>query len=300
MILDNLIAQGKAVPMVMVDDARATACPTGRPARWRRRASPGYTKSLLDRGHARRSRRRTTSRRTAKQRAIAGLSMGGAETLYTGLNNLDKFAWIGVVQRRVRDVAARPIRRLRRLPRLARRQAEADAAGAARGRRFRKELPGAGREGGVADQDAVDRLRDRGLADRRQPAVQGVAEVEGHAVHRSWRFRITRTCGRSGGRTWRKWRSCFSPTRGDDDEIRNRDIDDGGRLGAGPGAAPAQPGRGGRGPQGPVVVSPEVTADKKVIFRILAPKAQAVRLAGGDIPGRRSCHSPRARTASGR
>ena len=27
-------------------------------------------------------------------RAIAGLSMGGAETLYTGLNNLDKFAWI--------------------------------------------------------------------------------------------------------------------------------------------------------------------------------------------------------------
>src|SRR3954452_25599895 len=50
-------------------------------------------------------------------------------------------------------------------------------------------------------------------------------------------------------------------------------------------AAPAQPGRGGRGPQGPVVVSPEVTADKKVIFRILAPNAQAVKIAGGDIPG---------------
>jgi enterochelin esterase-like enzyme len=28
------------------------------------------------------------------QRAIAGLSMGGAEALYTGLNNLDKFAWV--------------------------------------------------------------------------------------------------------------------------------------------------------------------------------------------------------------
>jgi enterochelin esterase family protein len=41
----------------------------------------------------------------------------------------------------------------------------------------------------------------------------------------------------------------------------------------------------GRGPQGPVVVSPEVTADKKVVFRILAPNAKAVRLAGGDIPG---------------
>jgi enterochelin esterase family protein len=28
-------------------------------------------------------------------RAIAGLSMGGAESLYTGLNALDRFAWIG-------------------------------------------------------------------------------------------------------------------------------------------------------------------------------------------------------------
>src|SRR4051812_37988264 len=50
-------------------------------------------------------------------------------------------------------------------------------------------------------------------------------------------------------------------------------------------AAPAQPGRGGRGPQGPVVVSPEVTAEKKVIFRILAPNAQYVKVMGGDIPG---------------
>jgi len=29
------------------------------------------------------------------QRAIAGLSMGGAESLYTGLHNLDRFAYIG-------------------------------------------------------------------------------------------------------------------------------------------------------------------------------------------------------------
>jgi enterochelin esterase family protein len=36
--------------------------------------------------------------RIAKDRnahAIAGLSMGGSESLLTGLNNLDKFAWIG-------------------------------------------------------------------------------------------------------------------------------------------------------------------------------------------------------------
>jgi enterochelin esterase family protein len=30
-----------------------------------------------------------------ENRAIAGLSMGGAETLLTGLNHPDKFAWIG-------------------------------------------------------------------------------------------------------------------------------------------------------------------------------------------------------------
>jgi enterochelin esterase-like enzyme len=39
------------------------------------------------------------------------------------------------------------------------------------------------------------------------------------------------------------------------------------------------------GPQGPVVVSPEVGADRTVTFRILAPKAEAVRVSGGDMPG---------------
>jgi enterochelin esterase family protein len=33
--------------------------------------------------------------RDRNSRAIAGLSMGGAESLYTGLNHLDQFAWIG-------------------------------------------------------------------------------------------------------------------------------------------------------------------------------------------------------------
>jgi enterochelin esterase family protein len=42
---------------------------------------------------------------------------------------------------------------------------------------------------------------------------------------------------------------------------------------------------GGRGPQGPVVVSPEVKSDRHVTFRILAPKAQAVRVSAGDIAG---------------
>jgi enterochelin esterase family protein len=40
-----------------------------------------------------------------------------------------------------------------------------------------------------------------------------------------------------------------------------------------------------RGPQGPQVVSPEISTDRHVTFRILAPKAESVRLSGGDIPG---------------
>jgi enterochelin esterase family protein len=38
-------------------------------------------------------------------------------------------------------------------------------------------------------------------------------------------------------------------------------------------------------PQGPQVVSPEVTADRRIVLRILAPQAQAVRLNASDIPG---------------
>src|SRR5262245_29290696 len=48
---------------------------------------------------------------------------------------------------------------------------------------------------------------------------------------------------------------------------------------------PQRGGRGGgRGPQAPAYVSPEVSADKKITFRIFAPQAQAVRLTASDIP----------------
>ncbi len=40
-----------------------------------------------------------------------------------------------------------------------------------------------------------------------------------------------------------------------------------------------------RGQQGPQVVSPEVSDDGKITFRILAPKAGAVRLSSSDLPG---------------
>ncbi len=44
----------------------------------------------------------------------------------------------------------------------------------------------------------------------------------------------------------------------------------------------AQAGRGGA--PAPQVVSPEVMPDRTVVFRILAPQAQSVRVTGGDIP----------------
>ena len=49
------------------------------------------------------------------------------------------------------------------------------------------------------------------------------------------------------------------------------------------GQAPAA-GRG-RGPQAPQFVSPEVSADRRITFRLLAPQAQSVRLTGSDITG---------------
>jgi enterochelin esterase-like enzyme len=48
------------------------------------------------------------------------------------------------------------------------------------------------------------------------------------------------------------------------------------------GAAPAQP---GRGPRGPVVMSPEVKADRHVTFRVHAPRAEAVSVFSSDLPG---------------
>jgi len=50
-------------------------------------------------------------------------------------------------------------------------------------------------------------------------------------------------------------------------------------------AAPPTNRPGNRGQRGPMVVSPEVSKDRKVTFRVLAPKADEVRLNAGDIPG---------------
>jgi len=92
-ILDNLIAEGKAVPMVMVTTL-GYGVSNGPAGAMAPESITGYTKILLDEVMPAVDRAYNVTKKR-EQRAIAGLSMGGAETLYTGLNHLDKFAWMG-------------------------------------------------------------------------------------------------------------------------------------------------------------------------------------------------------------
>jgi enterochelin esterase family protein len=92
-ILDNLINQGKAKPMIMVNTL-GYGTPNGPTGAMGPTMIPTFAKALVEEVLPQVEK----SYRVAKdrnQRAIAGLSMGGAESLYTGLNNIDKFAWIG-------------------------------------------------------------------------------------------------------------------------------------------------------------------------------------------------------------
>lgn len=100
-IVDNLIAQKKIKPMIVVMPlgygVPGFASHESSNFRDRDRTTRNFTnfrKALLEevipmveKGY------RVSAKR--EDRAIAGLSMGGAETLFTGLNNVDKFAYIG-------------------------------------------------------------------------------------------------------------------------------------------------------------------------------------------------------------
>jgi enterochelin esterase-like enzyme len=95
-VLDNLIADGKAVPMIVV-------MPNGRAQKNDRaegdvfKSAPAFAafeRDLLDDViPAIESRYSVAADR--EHRAIAGLSMGGGQSLNFGLGHLDKFAWVG-------------------------------------------------------------------------------------------------------------------------------------------------------------------------------------------------------------
>jgi len=100
-ILDNLIAQGKAKPMIVVMPlgygAPEVLLPNSGVFRDRALTERNFDKfreALLKEVIPRvEGAYLVTKDRNA--RAIAGLSMGGAESLLTGLNTLKQFAWIG-------------------------------------------------------------------------------------------------------------------------------------------------------------------------------------------------------------
>jgi len=93
-VIDNLIADGKTAPMILV-------MPNGRAQPNDRDTSMGaapafakFERDLLDDViPAIQSRYSTYTNR--ENRALAGLSMGGGQTLNFGLVHLDTFAWLG-------------------------------------------------------------------------------------------------------------------------------------------------------------------------------------------------------------
>lgn len=100
-ILDNLIAQGKAKPMIVVMTLGygepayvAKPQPAVRDAGMRERNMTRFRDALLTEVIPAVEKEYRADRNRV-QRAIAGLSMGGGESLFTGLNALETFAWVG-------------------------------------------------------------------------------------------------------------------------------------------------------------------------------------------------------------
>ena len=80
-ILDNLIAEGKAKPMIMVNTLGYGG-------------NEKYTTEVLQEIIPQLEKTYNAAK-DRTQRAIVGLSMGGGTAFYTGLNNLDHFAYVG-------------------------------------------------------------------------------------------------------------------------------------------------------------------------------------------------------------
>lgn len=95
-ILDNLIADNKAVPMIIVMP-NGRAQPNDRPGTNAMATAPAFAKFdkdlLGDLIPFIQSKYPVKTDR--ENRALAGLSMGGGQSLNFGLGNLDTFAWVG-------------------------------------------------------------------------------------------------------------------------------------------------------------------------------------------------------------
>jgi enterochelin esterase-like enzyme len=96
-ILDNLIATGQAIPMIVVmESGYAIKAPTGTvpgPAFWQKMGEAFHALMLRDLIPMIDATYRTIADR--EHRAIAGLSMGAWQAFDVGLSHLDTFSWIG-------------------------------------------------------------------------------------------------------------------------------------------------------------------------------------------------------------
>jgi enterochelin esterase family protein len=102
LIMDNLIAAGRAEPMLVVmENGYATRPDQPRPASPRDQPDRFSDLVVNDLVPFIDGRFRTQADR--EHRAIAGLSMGGGQAMRTGLAHLDKFAWIGTFSGALRD-----------------------------------------------------------------------------------------------------------------------------------------------------------------------------------------------------
>ena len=97
-ILDNLLADGKATPMIIVlPNGRALADDRAIGNPFTPEKAAGFAKferDLLDHLIPAVEAKYSTYK-DREHRALAGLSMGGGQTLNFGLTHLDTFAWIG-------------------------------------------------------------------------------------------------------------------------------------------------------------------------------------------------------------
>lgn len=91
-ILDNLIAEGKAEPMIIVmPDGNTNTSFAGFGERTLQMFESELKNNLIP--FIEKNYRVKTSQ---NERALAGLSMGGLQTLYAGINNTDMFSYLGV------------------------------------------------------------------------------------------------------------------------------------------------------------------------------------------------------------
>jgi len=93
-ILDTLITQGKAVPMIMVNPLGYGTAKGPRDLDADPEMLFKFIRILTEEVMPQVEKHYNASTK-ATDHAVAGLSMGGGESILGGLNHLDKFAWIG-------------------------------------------------------------------------------------------------------------------------------------------------------------------------------------------------------------